>query len=72
MTDQNQNKLPKIGAPAARALASVGITTLRQLTEIIEVNLLRLHGMGPKAVRILRETLKKNGLSFCESKKIGA
>jgi hypothetical protein len=29
-----------------------------------EPDLLKLHGMGPKAVRILRETLADRGLSF--------
>jgi hypothetical protein len=61
--------LPKIGAPAQRALESAGITTLKQLTDVTEAELLQLHGMGPKAVRILRETLQANGLSFRISKK---
>src|SRR5690242_15715553 len=50
----NQNDLPKIGAPATRALQSTGITRLKQLTKVTEAELLQLHGMGPKAVRILR------------------
>lgn len=61
--------LPKTGAPAQRALESAGITTLKQLTNITEAELLQLHGMGPKAVRILCETLQANGLSFRISKK---
>jgi uncharacterized protein YdhG (YjbR/CyaY superfamily) len=56
--------LPKIGAPATRALQSIGITELRQLTKISEAELGQLHGMGPKALGILRETLKEKGLSF--------
>lgn len=54
--------LPKIGAPATRALASIGITTLEQLTDKSENELLQLHGFGPKALRILKEhgaTFKK-------------
>ncbi|MBK9125298.1 MAG: DNA-binding protein [Chloroflexi bacterium] len=56
--------LPKTGAPAARALESVGITCLEQLTQHTEKDLLTLHGMGPKAMRILREALADRGLTF--------
>lgn len=56
--------LPKIGAPAQRALQSAGITKLPQLTKVTEAELGQLHGMGPKALGILRETLKEKGLSF--------
>lgn len=65
------NDLPKTSAPAHRALESVGITALKQLTDVTEAELLQLHGMGPKAIRILRETLKASGLSFRELKKNG-
>ena len=59
-----ENNLPKIGAPATRALQSIGITELKQLTSVSEAELLQLHGFGPKALRILREALKEQGLSF--------
>lgn len=73
MTKDSQDKsdLPKIGAPAQRALASVGITTLKQLTAVTEEELLQLHGIGQKAVRILREDLKSKGWSFRKSTKSG-
>lgn len=58
--------LPKLAAPAQRALASADITRLEQLTE---AELLKIHGVGPKAVGILRELLKAKGLSFRESRK---
>lgn len=61
--------LPKLAAPAQRALASAGITSLRQLTRISEAELMQLHGMGQNAVGKLREALKANGLSFRELKK---
>lgn len=64
---KNQNDLPKISAPAQRALQSAGITSLKQLTKISEAELLQLHGMGPNALGKLREALKANGLSFRES-----
>jgi hypothetical protein len=69
---QDTSDLPKTSAPAQRALESIGITTLKQLTEITEAELLMLHGMGQKAVRILREELKAKGWSFREPKKAGA
>ena len=55
---------PKIGAPATRALESAGYSHLEQLTKVTEAELSQLHGMGPKALGILRETLKEKGLSF--------
>jgi hypothetical protein len=72
MANQKQSDLPKIGAPAQRALESIGITTLKQLIDITEAELLMLHGMGQKAVRILREELKAKGWSFREPTQGGA
>jgi uncharacterized protein YdhG (YjbR/CyaY superfamily) len=64
MTDQKQNNFPKIGAPATRALEAAGYSRLEQLTKVAEAELGQLHGMGPKALGILREALKEKGLSF--------
>ncbi|MGK8491526.1 hypothetical protein [Nocardia asiatica] len=55
-----------IGNPARRALAAVGITTLAQVAECTEARLLAMHGVGPKAVRILCETLRTSGRSLAE------
>lgn len=57
-------EFPKISAPAFRALDNAGITELSDLTKVTEKELLALHGMGQKGVRILREALKQKGLSF--------
>lgn len=54
--------LPKIGAPATRALANAGITTLRQVAEHRRSELAALHGMGPKALGILAASLAEVGL----------
>ena len=62
--NQNKNDFPKIGAPATRALKTAGYSRLEQLTKVSEAELGQLHGMGPKALVILRETLKEKGLSF--------
>lgn len=63
MTDE---PLPKIGAPATRALASIGVTSLRQLPKFSEKELAALHGFGPKALRILKEALAALGLALRE------
>lgn len=50
--------LPKgIGQPATQALANAGITGLDQVAELSDSELKALHGVGPKAVTILREAL---------------
>lgn len=56
--------LPKLAAPAQRALAGAGITRLEQLTRISERELLKLHGFGPKSLPALRQALAEKGLSF--------
>jgi hypothetical protein len=61
---QNAGELPKIPAPAARALASVGVTRLDDLTNHHAVDLAALHGMGPKAMRQLEAALAERGMSF--------
>ncbi len=53
-----------IAQPALRALAAAGYTTLEQLAEVREKDLLALHGMGAKAIRILRDALAASGKSF--------
>lgn len=63
-TGQSPNDFPKIGSPATRALEAAGYSRLKQLTKVTEAELAQLHGMGPKALGILRETLKAQGLSF--------
>jgi uncharacterized protein YdhG (YjbR/CyaY superfamily) len=62
--EQGTSVFPKIGAPATRALEAARYTRLEQLTKVTEAELGQLHGMGPKALGILRETLKEKGLSF--------
>jgi hypothetical protein len=55
---------PKISQPAMRALHSAGCDHLEQLVGITELELSKLHGMGPKALGILREALVAKNLSF--------
>ncbi|MEU7590595.1 helix-hairpin-helix domain-containing protein [Micromonospora sp. NPDC049230] len=56
--------LPKIGAPATRALHGAGYTTLRQLAGVPRSELARLHGMGPKALGILQAALEEHNLGL--------
>lgn len=56
--------LPKIGAPATRALNSIGVTRLAQLADRSEAELLGLHGFGPRALGIIREALAAEGRSM--------
>lgn len=61
------NNLPlpdRLGQPARRALANAGYTRLAQLAAVSEAEIARLHGVGPKALRQLREALAAHGLSF--------
>jgi hypothetical protein len=54
--------MPKIGAPATRALADAGITSLSQVAGHPRAELAALHGMGPKALGILEASLAEIGL----------
>ncbi|MEU9115558.1 DNA-binding protein [Streptomyces sp. NPDC048483] len=55
---------PRIGAPARRALERAGYLRLSQLAGASEAELRQLHGMGPKALGILRDALAAQGMSF--------
>jgi len=63
-SDTQPSDLPKIGAPALRALSAAGYQQLAQLSTISADELLQLHGVGPKAIRILRAALAEKGLAF--------
>ncbi|HET9905783.1 MAG TPA: DUF1801 domain-containing protein [Anaerolineales bacterium] len=68
-TEPAETDLPRsIGNPARRALEHAGYTKLKQLTKISEAELGQLHGVGPKALRILGETLEARGWSFKPAK----
>jgi DNA-directed RNA polymerase alpha subunit len=56
--------LPKLSAPAQRALAAAGIHRLEQLARMREAELRGLHGIGPNALETLRRALSARGLSF--------
>ena len=53
-----------IGAPATRALTAAGYTELSQLAGVPAAELAKLHGVGPKALRLLQEALHDRGMSL--------
>jgi hypothetical protein len=55
-----------IGKVARRELALNGYTRYDHLTKVSAATLLRIHGVGPKAVRILTEELAARDLSFAD------
>jgi hypothetical protein len=58
--------LPKLAAPARRALDGIGIYRLEQLTKVSEAEIAQLHGIGPNALEQLRRALAAKGLSFAD------
>lgn len=60
------NELPKISKSANRELHNAGYYKLEQFTQVTESEILKIHGVGPKAVRILNEALKEKGLAFAK------
>lgn len=53
-----------VGKVARRELALHGYTRFAQLTSVTAEDLLAIHGVGPKAIRILSEELSARGLAF--------
>ncbi len=53
-----------IGKTAARELAHHGITSLKQVASHSQKELLAIHGVGPKAVRILGGALAAESLAY--------
>ncbi|MBZ9712414.1 hypothetical protein [Deinococcus multiflagellatus] len=53
-----------IGRPATRALTAAGLTTLAAVAQRSERELLALHGVGPRAVQLLRAALAAQGLGL--------
>lgn len=56
--------LSLLAAPARRALENNGITTLKQLSEFTEKEILQFHGMGKSSIPKLKQALKEGQLAF--------
>jgi uncharacterized protein YdhG (YjbR/CyaY superfamily) len=50
--------------PAKRALANANITSLKKLASFTEKEILKLHGIGPASLPVLRAKLMEANLSF--------
>lgn len=66
---QESNLPAGMGAPAMRALAAAGITNLEQLTHFREIDIKKLHGVGPNAMNKLRAAMAEKGLSYADAEK---
>jgi hypothetical protein len=56
--------LPRLSAPAHRALAAAGVQRLEDLTKFSEADVKKWHGIGPNALNKLRLALNEKGLTF--------
>ncbi len=63
-TGQSESDLPKLAAPAQRALAAAGVRRLKDLTKFSEAEVKGWHGIGPNAMTQLQSALKQQGLAF--------
>jgi hypothetical protein len=61
---QTASDLPKLAAPAMRALSGAGLTSLAKLSRVSEAELMALHGMGPNAMKTIKAAMKAKGLGF--------
>ncbi|WP_437333186.1 DNA-binding protein [Sorangium sp. So ce394] len=65
--EQPGSSLPKgIGKPATRALALMGVSRLDEVTRFSEAQLRSLHGVGPKAIGVLKAALEAQGKSLAK------
>ena len=57
-----------IGHPAITALEAASITSLEDLSKMTEKELANLHGVGPKAISILKHNLDENKMCLIKLK----
>lgn len=63
---QQETDLPRLAQPAQRALAAAGVQNLKQLTKFSEDEVKQWHGIGPNALKQLRQALAERGLAFAK------
>ncbi len=68
MAQQDSDLPVGLSAPARRALIGAGYVRLDQLSKVSEAEVKRLHGIGPNALKHLRDALNVKGLSFADGK----
>lgn len=64
MTSNDANLPDGLAAPARRALAQAGVTRIEQFAALTEAEVSEMHGMGPKAIDLIRRALHAKGLTF--------
>jgi len=65
-----KNPLPKkLATPAQRALKAARVESLDDLQKLTESQTAKLHGMGPNAMKILREAMEAAGVDFDRGKR---
>ncbi|WP_283138298.1 hypothetical protein [Rhizohabitans arisaemae] len=70
---ENPTEFPHgIGKVARAVLALNGYTRYDQLTGVSAKELLKLHGIGPKAIRILEAELAARGQALADSETTGS
>jgi hypothetical protein len=64
-THPNHAAFPRgVSGPALRALHAAGVRTVGDLAGWTEADLAALHGMGPRALAVLRTALAESGRGF--------
>jgi hypothetical protein len=64
MTNNGADLPEGLAAPARRALAQAGFIRIEQFTDLTEAEVSQLHGLGPKAIDLIRLALAARGLTF--------
>ncbi|WP_081427086.1 DNA-binding protein [Sorangium cellulosum] len=65
--ERPESSLPKgIGKPAQRALAAAGVSRLDDVARLTEAQLMGLHGVGPKAIGVIKAALEAEGKSLAK------
>ncbi|HXD29207.1 MAG TPA: helix-hairpin-helix domain-containing protein [Arthrobacter sp.] len=62
MEADQTHELPRTSAPASRALAAAGITTLEELSRHSRSEIAQLHGVGPTALETWKAALDASGI----------
>ncbi|MDP1922829.1 MAG: hypothetical protein Q8L14_41685 [Myxococcales bacterium] len=60
---------PSMGKVALRALEAHGVLRLRDAAALTKDELRGMHGVGPKAIRVLTEALAEQGLGLKVARK---
>lgn len=67
--EEQKSDLPsRLGKPTKRALAGAGYSRLEQFTKVSEREVMKLYGMGPKAMSQIRRALAARGQSFADGR----